>query len=153
MSLEKSIEINGEQIPVSEALQLIQTLYNDAAQIAGEFHGMERSAKFRLNWPDEDIFVRSNWKSFVAAAREMYSAQLGDPHVEERKKQAIFKALVLERKIAEGQETDNRLQLKPNTQQFVGDRRENRLILDKFGAKPNFRAALANGAAKILATH
>jgi len=148
----RTIELNGEQISVSEAAKLIQMLYNDAAQVAGEFHGMNRSEKFRINWPDEDLFVKANWKTFVQATREMYTAQLADKKVPEAKKQQIFKALVLERKIAQGQESDTRLQLKPNTQQFVGDKRENALILDKFGKKPNFRAALANGAAKILKT-
>jgi len=41
----KTIEINGEQISVKEAASLIKMLCNDAKQIAGEFHNMERSTQ------------------------------------------------------------------------------------------------------------
>jgi len=141
------IEINGEQISTKQARDLIRMLYNDAKQIAGEFHNMERSEKFRLNWPNEYEFASSEWRNFVAATRQMYTARLADPHTPGDVKRRIFLALVLETKIAEGRESDNRLQIYPNTQQFVGDKIENRNILQNFGKKPNLRAYLRRSTA------
>ena len=142
MQPKNTIEINGEYVTVREAQGLIRMLYNDAKQIAGEFHNMERSEKFRLNWPDEDQFAESEWRNFVQAARALYTQRLADPATAEHDKQRIFKALVLERKIAEGKETDNRLQIMPDSQQFWGDKYENRKILEHFGKAPNLRAYL-----------
>jgi hypothetical protein len=141
------IDINGEHIGVDEAQRLVKMIYNDAYKIAGVFHGMNRSAKFRVNWPDEYKFADANWKTFVTACRQMYTERLADPHTAEVDKHKMFLALVLERRISEGQETDTRLQLAPNTQQFEGDKGENKTIIDKFGIKPNLRAALMNSVA------
>ena len=146
----KSVDINGEAVPVREAAKLIKMLCDDAREFAGQFHNMNRSIKFRTNWPDEDVFAASEWKSFVAAVRDMYTARLSDPSTSPEDKDKIFKALILERMVASEQETDNRLQLRPNTQQFVGDPWENRKIVENYGTAPNFRAQLRAGAAKIL---
>jgi hypothetical protein len=152
-NLSPAIDINGELIGVDEAQRLIRMIYNDSYKFAGEFHGMERSLKFRLNWPDEYRFADANWKNFVAAVRLLYTNQLADPKVPEREKRSIFLALVLERRISEGQETDTRLQLAPNTQQFEGDKDENKGIVEKFGLKPNLRALLMNSTADPSTVH
>jgi len=136
------VEINGEIIPVRECARLLRMMYKDAQQVAGEFHTLNRSAKFRLNWPNEYEFAESEWRNFIDATRQMYTEQLSDPQVHADKKDKMFKAIVLERKISEGMEKDNRLQLYPNSQQFVGDKKENKNILEKFGAVPNLRAYL-----------
>jgi hypothetical protein len=129
--------INGEQIDKHEARCLVQMLYNDAKQIAGVFHGMNRSAKFRANWPDEYLFAETNWKNFVEAARQMYAAELGKPKVSESNKRKMHLALVIEAEVSKGEETDTRLQLFPGTQQYEGDPFENRKILDQFGKHSN----------------
>ena len=59
------IVINGEQITKDEAMKLVRMLCNDAKKMAGEFHGMNRSEKFRINWPNEYRFADANWKSFI----------------------------------------------------------------------------------------
>lgn len=143
------IVINGENITKEEAAKLIRMLCEDAKRIAGEFHGMERSAKFRINWPNEYIFAEAEWRNFMEAARAMYAARLGDPKTSPVDARAMHLALVLEAQVSKGAETDNRLQLTPNTQQFVGDKSENRKIIEKFGKVPNFRAALMNAAATL----
>jgi hypothetical protein len=56
-------------------------------------------------------------------------------------------ALVLQAQMGQGQEADTRLQLAPGTQQFDGDAFENKKIVEKFGVKPNMRAALMNNIA------
>jgi hypothetical protein len=147
-----TVEINGEYIPVDECRRIIKALYNDAKQIAGVFHNMERSAKFRLNWPNEDDFADSEWRNFVEAARSMYAERLNDPKTPPKEARQMMIAVILEARMARGAETDNRLQLAPNTQQFEGDKAENRKIMDTFGPRPNLRAVLRNGAAKFART-
>lgn len=139
-----AIVINGEQITNDEAMRLVRMLCEDAKRIAGEYHGQNRSDKFRVNWPDEYKFADANWKTFVVAARAMYAERLGDPKTKPEDARKMHLALVLQQMMAQGQETDNRLQLAPNTQQFVGDPYENRKILEKFGKTPNLRAKLMN---------
>ena len=131
------IPINGEQIPVSEALSLVRMLCNDAKQIAGEFHNMNRSVKFRLNWPNEYLFADANWKNFLEAARTMYAERLGDPKTPPKEARMMHLALVLQTMAEQGAEQSPRLQIAPNTQQFVGDPFENRKIADQFGKQSN----------------
>lgn len=131
------IEVNGEQITKEEALSLIRMLCNDAKEIAGQFHGMNRSAKFRANWPDEYVFADAEWKNFMEAARTMYAARLADPHTSPADKRRMHLALVLQTMAEQGAEKDTRLQIAPNTQQFVGDPYENRKIVDSFGKQSN----------------
>lgn len=142
-----NIVINGEEITADEAMALLKMLYHDAKQIAGEYYDMDRSEKFRINWPDQYKYADANWKTFVVDTRKMYAALLSDPKTPPEKAKRISQVLILERMVAEGQETDNRLQLSRNTQQFVGDRYENRKIMERFGKKPNLRAALMNSVA------
>jgi hypothetical protein len=143
------IEINGEQIPVAECNAILKRLFNTAKDIAGEFHNMERSEKFRLNWPDEDQFAESEWKNFVEAAIQLYVAKLVDPLTPDRDKRELHLAILLNAKLGENQETDARLQIMPNTQQFVGDKYENKQIIEKFGKKQNYRAQLKRTAADM----
>ena len=141
----KGFEINGDIVSAKEAGDLIKMLYNDAKQLAGVFHGMNRSAKFRKNWPNEYVFAESEWKTFIAATRQMYVDRLKDPKTLPSDAKRMFQALYLERLAAEGQEADPRLQLAPNTQQFEGDKYENRRIVEDFGDQSNTFAELALG--------
>jgi hypothetical protein len=141
------IEINGEQITNEEATRLIRMLCEDAKKIAGEYHGMKRSAKFRVNWSDEYKFVSANWRTFIVSARAMYAQKLGDPKTKPEDARAMHIALVLQAQMGQGQEADTRLQLAPGTQQFEGDAFENKKIVEKFGVKPNMRATLMNNIA------
>jgi hypothetical protein len=134
---EEFLIINGEKIDKAEAMALLKGLYHEAEECAGEFHGKNRSEKFRANWPDETLFAKANWKSFVQEARRKYAGKLGDLQVPEAEKRRIHLALVIEHEIAGGREKDARLQLAPNTQQFEGDKYENRKILEKFGKQPD----------------
>lgn len=139
------IEINGEQLSKTEALSLVRMLCNDAKQIAGQFHGMNRSAKFRKNWPNEYVFADAEWKNFVATARAMYAARLGDPKTPPPEARKMHLALLLQTMAEQGAEKDTRLQIAPNTQQFVGDPYENRKIVDQFGPQSNtFKELLMN---------
>lgn len=131
------ITINGEQISASEAAGLVRMLCNDAKQIAGVFHGRNRSDKFRRNWPNEYVFADTNWKTFVEAARAMYAERLKDPKTPPADARKMHLALVLQTMAEQGAEKDPRLQLAPNTQQFEGDPFENRKIIEDFGKQSN----------------
>jgi hypothetical protein len=141
---QKGLEVNGEMIPVEEVRKHVQMLYNDAREFAGVFHGMERSETFRLNWPDEDVFAAGNWKNFVEPVRMMYAERLGDPKTSPEDSHKMHLALVLETMISKGAEVDNRLQIMPDSQQFYGEKSENRKIMEKFGGTRSLRASLLN---------
>jgi hypothetical protein len=144
-----AIVINGETIDKDEAQKLLRMIYKDAEKVAGEFHNMNRSAKFRANWPNEYLYAEANWKSFVGAVRQMYAQRLGDPKTPPAEARMMHLALVLEREIAKGGEADTRLQLTPGTQQFEGDKRENVSIIEKFGKRSNtFKDLLLSSANK-----
>ena len=148
----KYIEINGENISTREALDLTRMLYHDASEVAGEFYEMNRSEKFRTNWPNQDRFVATNWKTFVEATRQIYAARLGDlktPPAEARKMHLV---LVLQAMMAKGEEADNRLQIAPGTQAFEGDKAENRKTMERFGPNPNLRAAIMNTVTPLFDT-
>lgn len=128
------LEVNGEKIPKAEALELIRMIMNDAKEIAGVFHGQNRSPKFRANWPDEYVFAEAEWRNFMEAARAMYAQELGDPHRSEYDKRRMFLAICLWDQVDKAApEKFGGLQIMPNTQQFVGDKVENRKIAEKFG--------------------
>lgn len=143
------ITVAGEQITETEAMSLVRMICEDAKRVAGEYHGMKRSDKFRVNWPNEDAFARANWKTFVVAVRAMYAEQLAYPKTRPEDARKMHLALVLQAQMSQGQEADTRLQLAPNTQQFVGDPYENRKITEKFGKTPNLRAKLLNDIASV----
>ena len=147
----KFILVNGEQISTKEAAQLVGMIRDDAKEVAGQFHNMNRSEKFRVNWPNEYYFAESEWKSFVEAVRLMYTERLADPLTSDAEKRKLHLALVIEHMVAQAGEADNRLQIKPNTQQFVGDPFENRKIKNQFGTAPDLKAAMKNSTAAILA--
>ena len=141
------IHVNGEEIAELEAKSVLRMLYKDAKEIAGEFHNMNRSAKFRVNWPDQYKFANSEWRNFIEAARAMYAERLGDPKTPPEDARRMHLALVIDAMAGKNRPKDNRLQIAPNTQQFVGDPYENRKIAEKFGKNQNLRAALLNATA------
>ena len=143
------IEVNGEQLSNKEALDLIRMLCNDAKQVAGVFHGMNRSKKFRANWPNEYVFADANWKTFMEAARAMYAERLNDPKTLPSDARKMHLALVLETMVGKDMEKDNRLQLAPDTQQFAGDPFENKKIVEDFGKQSNTFKELLLGSTAI----
>ena len=148
----KFIEINGENISTKEALDLTRMLYHDASEVAGGFYEMNRSEKFRTNWPNQDRFVATNWKTFVEATRQIYAARLGDPKTPPAEARKMHLALVLQAMMAKGEEADNRLQIAPGTQAFEGDKAENRKTMERFGPNPNLRAAIMNTVTPLFDT-
>ena len=149
----KMLYVAGEQITAKEAGDLVKMICKDAEKFAGEFFGMNRSVKFRANWPNEYDFAEANWKTFVEPVRAIYAERLGDPKTPPEDARKMHLALVLQAMMGAGQETDNRLQIRPDSQQFVGDRYENKKIIDRFGTNQNLRAGFLNSAARIARQH
>jgi hypothetical protein len=145
--MSENLVVGGEIITPKAAMNLIAMIEKDAKEFAGVFYDMTRSAKFRINWPVQDIFVESEWRNFVQAVRAMYSERLGSEKTPRDIARKMYLAMLLERAYSEGlkaqgAEADTRLQLAPGTQQFEGDKYENRQIVEKFGLAPNLRARL-----------
>lgn len=146
------MNINGEELSPEDVLELKLLVQNEAKQVAGEFHNMNRSEKFRKNWPNEYVFADTQYRNFIAATRLMLTKQLSDDTVPVKTKNKIAKALIIQAMESATTETDNRLQLAPNTQQFVGDKYENRKIVDQFGKKSNTFKELLLGSSAVGST-
>jgi hypothetical protein len=135
--------VNGEQIPKAKAMELIRMLCNDAKQLAGQFHGWNRSDKFRANWPNEYVFADANWRHFMEAARAYYAHLLGEKNVPENDKHRMFLAIALYDQVAKVSPDFEGIQLAPGSQQFEGDRYENKRITENYGKHSNtFRELL-----------
>lgn len=142
----RMIDLGLVQVTPKEAKDCVRMMIHDARELAGQFHGLDRSEKFRTNWPDEYKFAASNWKTFVQAVIQSYAVLMGRKDVPEEDKHRMYVARLMWEKLSVESERDTRIQLAPNTQQFVGDKFENKRILKDFGRHGNLRAALLNSA-------
>lgn len=156
---EQNILIGGEVVGPGEAYELWRsTLMHEAMETAGRFYERKRSAKFRANWPSDKEYVAANWKNFFEEARKKLPTKLVNPLISLKDKQKIYIVILLDRAFEAGRkmigvESDTSLQIASNSQQFDGDSRENKKIADRFGDRPNFRARLKAGAAKMGSLH
>lgn len=143
------IEINGERIPKSEVADCIKMLLHDAKEYAGQFHNQNRSEKFRLNWPSEYVFADANWQYFIDATRRLYAELLGNEKVKPRDKRRMHIALVGHSMATKDAPLNPRSPIMPGTQQFEGDKFENKKIIDKFGPRSNtFKELLMSSASR-----
>jgi hypothetical protein len=139
------IDLGLVQVTRKEAASCVRMMIHDAKELAGQFHGLDRSEKFRTNWPDEYKFAASNWKTFIEAVIQSYAVLMGRESVPEEDKHRMYVARLMWEKLATATtQRDNRIQLTPNTQQFVGDPFENRKIARDFGKHGNLRAKFLN---------
>ena len=153
-----NLAIGGEIISATDAMKLVDYLYAHASELAGQFYEKNRSPKFRVNWPNAYDFAEANKKAFVAQARADFTTMLGREKTPEATKKRLYLALLVERAFAAGleqlgKEADNQLQIHTGTQQFEGDKAENRKIMETYGPTPNLRAKLKAGAAKFVRMH
>ena len=153
-----NISIGGEVISTADAMKLVDSIYDHAYELAGRAYENDRSAKFRLNWPNAYEYAAANKRNFIEQAREDFCAILSDEKSDEKAKKRAYLAILIERAFANGLEqlgceADTRLQVKKGTVQFDGDKNENRKILEKFGPAKNLRAEMLKTAAKISYKH
>lgn len=127
------VMVDGDLLEDEEVKRLVKMLENDAYKIAGMFHGMERSKKFRRQWPNEYVYADHNWKHFMVSARAMYADRLGDPKTPPNEAEMMHRALVLQAMMSEAAQAQTPLQLAPGTEAYQGDRQENKRTEESFG--------------------
>jgi hypothetical protein len=116
----------------------------DAQEYAGQFFDQCRSAKFRSAWTEVGLrsgrdaqlcFVDAQWTHFVEHVRSIYAQMLISEKVSEPDKYRIHQALIVQAMLgAQSQEVP--IQLAPGTQQFEGEKYENKQIAASFGERP-----------------
>lgn len=136
--------VGNEEILTEDALQLIRMLINDARRIAGMFHGQNRSAKFRANWPDEYQFAEHEWRNFMDTTLAMYADALRDTRRSDYDKRCMYLASVLWHMVSSAA-PEHYLgeQLVPGTEKFEGSKTENIRIGGLFGRQSMTFAELA----------
>lgn len=153
-----NLSVGGEIISVSDAIKLVDSLYAHAYELAGRFYENNRSEKFRINWPNAYDYAEANKRTFVQQARADFTQILGNEKTPPDQQRRIYLALLVERAFSAGleklgHETDTRLQIKTDSEQFVGDKRENASIVETYGKQPNYRAKVLASAAKFGRMH
>ena len=145
------IMVDGERITKSELRRLIKFFDHECKEVAGAFFEQcrkgllgdaGRSEKFRAFWSEigfrcgkdpAECYVASHYQNFAEDVRAHLAGLLARPDVPEHEKQTIHKALIVQQMF--GQNSQHvPVQLNQDSQQFAGDRFENREIVKNHGA-------------------
>lgn len=149
--------VDGQILTNQQVRALIRMVRKDAEEYAGQFYDQCRSAKFRSAWVEVGLrtgrdpqlcFVEAQWKHFVEHVRTLYVQMLTSPRVSEADKYRIHQALIVQAQLG-AQSQDIPIQLAPGTQQFEGEKYENRQTAINFGdkAEPSLVKRLLNSTA------
>lgn len=150
--------VDGEHLTNREVRALVDMVRKDAMEYAGQFFDQCRSSKFRTAWTEvglragrdpQLVFVEQQWTHFVEHVRSLYAQMLASPRVTEEDKARMHKALIVQAVL--GQESQAvPVQVAPGTQQFEGEKYENRAIAQSFGthAEPSLLAKLMGSASQ-----
>lgn len=134
ISLPGEITVGTEVLSRAEAKDLVRMVIDDARQFAGQFHNMERSTRFRANWPNEYLFAESEWRNFVEAVLLLYTQGMRDSKRPDYERRRMYLASVLWHMVhASAPESYGGQQIAPGSQAFEGDRRENARNMEAFG--------------------
>ncbi len=133
--------VDGQRLSKREVRALLDMVRKDAEEIAGRFYDQCRSKKFRLAWTEVGLragrdpqlcFAEAQWKHFVDHVRTVYVEMMSMPHVSEADKYRMHQANIVQAIFGlESQAVP--VQLAPNTQQFEGEKYENKQIAQNFG--------------------
>ena len=135
--------VDGQDLSASQVRKLIAMVRKDAEEYAGQFYDQCRSAKFRSAWTEVGLragrdpqlcFVEAQWKHFVEHVRSLYADMLTSPKVSEDDKYRIHQALIVQAMLG-AQSQDIPIQVAPGTQQFVGEKYENKQIAQDYGER------------------
>lgn len=144
--------VDGEELSNTQVRRLLDMVRKDAQEYAGQFYDQCRSKKFRTAWVEVGLragrdpqmcFVDAQWGHFVEHVRSLYAQMLTSPRVSEEDKYRMHQALVVQAMLgAESQNTP--IQMAPGTQQFEGEKFENKQIASTFGeyAEPSLMKRL-----------
>ena len=111
-----------------------QRIVSDAKEMAGCFYDQERSETFRRTWPSQEEYVDMKWAHFVPAVREVYSELLGRPNIDPAEKEAMYEALIDQAGQIVSGGAHSPIPIFKDTAAYFGDRRENRLTRENYGA-------------------
>jgi hypothetical protein len=135
--------VDGEKLSSFQVRRLLDMVRKDAQEYAGQFYDQCRSEKFRFAWREVGLragrdaqmcFVEAQWGHFVEHVRMLYAQMLTDPKVSEADKYRMHQALIVQAVLgAQSQETP--IQMAPGTQQFEGEKFENKQIAAAFGER------------------
>jgi hypothetical protein len=69
-----------------------------AKEIAGAYYEIAagRDNQFYREWPNQNVFIRRNWKNFIMETRRILASMLGRAGYPEVLKNEIFEALMLD---------------------------------------------------------
>lgn len=144
--------VDGERLSGREVRRLVEMFTKDCQEYAGQFFDQCRSVKFRKAWTEVGLragrdaqlcFVGAQWGHFAEHVRALYADMLTSPKVTEADKYRMHQALIVQAALgAQSQYTP--VQLAPGTQQFEGEKYENKHIAEAFGshAEPSLMAKL-----------
>lgn len=111
-------------------------IVHDAKEFAGVFYDQKRTNKFRATWPNQMDYVNANWPNYVVHVRSAYATMLTRRDVPQSEKDKIFAALTADAQKNRSDDAQAPLQLAPNTEAFLGDKRENVKTDESFGKRP-----------------
>lgn len=149
--------VDGQNLSKREVRSLIAMVRKDAEEYAGQFYDQCRSVKFRKAWTEVGLragrdpqlcFVDTQWTHFVEHVRSLYAEMLTSPRVTENDKYRMHQALIVQAMLgAHSQEVP--IQIAPGTQQFQGEKYENKKIAETFGeqAEPSLLKRLMSSSA------
>lgn len=148
----KRMIVDGEDLTQSQVRRLLDMVRKDAQEYAGQFYDQCRSKKFRLAWTEVGLragrdpqmcFVDAQWGHFVEHVRALYAQMLTSPRVAEDDKYRMHQALIVQAMLG-AQSQNTPVQLAPGTQQFEGEKYENKQINAAFGeyAEPSLMKKL-----------
>jgi hypothetical protein len=153
----KPMMVDGQLLSGPQVRALCNMVRRDAEEYAGQFFDRNRSVKFRKAWAEvglrvgrdpQAVFVAQSWKHFVEHVRSLYCEMLTSPKISEDDKDRIHKALIIQAMLGARSQAAP-IQLAPNTQQFEGDKFENREIAKTYGehAEPSLMRKLLSSTA------
>ena len=128
--------VDGQILTNREVRKLLEMFHKHCQEYAGQFYDQCRSVKFRKAWTEVGLregrdaqlcFVDAQWSHFVEHVRTVYVGMLTNEKIKEEDKYRIHQALIVQATLgATSQHVP--VQIAPNTQQFVGDKFENKQI-------------------------
>ena len=146
--------VDGEDLTKSEVRRLVKFFDHECKEAAGQFFEQcrkgllgdaGRSEKFRAFWSEigfrcgkdpQICYVETHYQNFAEDVRAGLAGLLARPDVPERDKETIHKALIVQEMLGVmSQHTP--IQLRKDSQQFVGDGYEVKDIASTFGNQPD----------------
>ena len=82
--------------PTRDSRMVHKAVAKTAKEMAGAYYERRasQSNSWFAVWPNQEVFIRRNWKNFVLVARQTYAKMLGSNMYDESTKAQIYEILV-----------------------------------------------------------